>query len=205
MSVHVSSVVWKLRDITATQKLVLLFLADKANDDGVCWPGRTTIADECCLTARTVITATNELVAKGYLRVEHDPSDRYGTNVYHLQVSRGEIPSSLDSGMKETTFRGEIDDRSGVKELHPKHQKNRQGTNARARAKATPDTRWTPPAGPVPTAIPDETRCRHRNTRVECGACNPGTPVPPPPDLRAGLPPPRPGRKGHSYAPKAAS
>jgi hypothetical protein len=47
MSVHVSSWAWKQEIGDDGAKLVLLKLADSANDDGVSWPKRETLRTEC--------------------------------------------------------------------------------------------------------------------------------------------------------------
>jgi len=53
MSVHYIARVWAL-EIPSTPKLVLLSLADQANDKGICWPSQPHIARRCSLTDRAV-------------------------------------------------------------------------------------------------------------------------------------------------------
>ena len=57
MSIHISSPCWKIECPTAGQKLILLKLADNANDAGVCWPSLSTIAKDCGCSTRTVSRA----------------------------------------------------------------------------------------------------------------------------------------------------
>jgi hypothetical protein len=54
MSVHLSSRAWRVTGLTPTQKLVLLRLADMANDEGVCWPSYARIGAECEIEVRSV-------------------------------------------------------------------------------------------------------------------------------------------------------
>lgn len=54
-------------DLPASEKLVLLALADNANDEGHCWPSATTIARKCGQGERTVRRAVQSLIAKGHL------------------------------------------------------------------------------------------------------------------------------------------
>jgi len=54
VSVHVLSWAWKQRLGNPTRKLVLLKLADSANDDGECWPYQTTIAEDVGISRRSV-------------------------------------------------------------------------------------------------------------------------------------------------------
>jgi DNA-binding transcriptional ArsR family regulator len=51
------------RGLTSGQKLVLLGLADHADDEGVCWPGRRKLAEKCDLTERSVTRALADLEA----------------------------------------------------------------------------------------------------------------------------------------------
>tara|TARA_R110000787_G_scaffold275597_1_gene384198 strand:+ start:224 stop:1246 length:1023 start_codon:yes stop_codon:yes gene_type:complete len=70
MSVRVMTAVW---DITLcdSEKIVLLALADCANDEGWCWPSMATLAKKCSKTDRTVQHAIRDLVAAGHLtRIE---------------------------------------------------------------------------------------------------------------------------------------
>jgi len=53
MSISIMTKVWPMA-IPATAKLVLLSLADQANDKGVCWPSQPKIALRCSLSDRAV-------------------------------------------------------------------------------------------------------------------------------------------------------
>ena len=53
-----------------SERLVLLALADNANDEGVCWPSLNTIARKCSLERRSVIRLVAQLVDKGLLTVQ---------------------------------------------------------------------------------------------------------------------------------------
>ena len=53
MSISLMTEVWGM-SIPATPKLVLLSLADQANDFGVCWPSQPQIALRCSITDRAV-------------------------------------------------------------------------------------------------------------------------------------------------------
>lgn len=67
MSVHVSSAVWKIEGVTPTDKLILLKLADHANDDGECWPSIRRMVRETCLAKTTVCRRLRELEADGVI------------------------------------------------------------------------------------------------------------------------------------------
>jgi len=61
MSVHYSSAVWKAKIKDPIAKLVLLKLADNANDAGKCWPSIAKISEETGLCRRTVQTKIRSL------------------------------------------------------------------------------------------------------------------------------------------------
>lgn len=70
MSVKVMSLVWSL-DLPDSQKIVLLALADSANDEGVCWPSMASLTKKCSKGERTVQGVIKELVSAGHMtRVE---------------------------------------------------------------------------------------------------------------------------------------
>jgi len=50
------------------RKLVLIKLADNANDLGECWPSYQHIADQCEISRRSVITHVNKLEEMGFLK-----------------------------------------------------------------------------------------------------------------------------------------
>lgn len=85
MSIALMSQVWPL-DIPSTEKLVLLALADNANDDGECWPSIGTIADKTALSERTVHYAIKRLAQSGHLLIKN----RFGcSNLFTLIPARG--------------------------------------------------------------------------------------------------------------------
>ena len=81
MSIKLMTVVWEL-DLPPGEKLVLLALADQANDDGRnCWPAVETICKRSGQGERTVRRALQSLESKGLLTRHH----REGTSTqYHI-------------------------------------------------------------------------------------------------------------------------
>ena len=69
MSVKQSGCAWEAR-IDASSKLVLLAIADHANNDGVCWPGIEYIVYKTCLSRRTVLRQLKKLESDGYITVQ---------------------------------------------------------------------------------------------------------------------------------------
>ena len=78
-------------------KLVLISLADRANDHGQCWPAISTIADDCHCSRRTVERALTYLEEKGFIRRQTRASEGMKeTNIYHmtLDASQSRIDAS---------------------------------------------------------------------------------------------------------------
>lgn len=69
MSVKASTWAWA-QNLPATEKLVLLALADHADDDGVCWPGQEKLAKKTGLVRKSIYSCTKSLEAKGLLEIE---------------------------------------------------------------------------------------------------------------------------------------
>ena len=80
MSIKLMSVVWEL-DLPPGEKLVLLALADQANDEGThCWPSVATIAKRSGQNERTVRRALRNLETKGHLTC----NERRGTSTNYV-------------------------------------------------------------------------------------------------------------------------
>ena len=87
MSISLMTAVWKLEGLSATQKLVLLSLADNANDQGECYPSMAQIAKRTSLSDRAARSAIRSLEELGIV----SSAARNGTStVYFLS-----IPESL--------------------------------------------------------------------------------------------------------------
>lgn len=83
MSVHISSQVWTL-DMQSGKKLVLLALADMANDEGICWPSIQSLCKRTGLSERAIQLHLRELQAAGLLGRE----ERYKqSTIYHLTIA----------------------------------------------------------------------------------------------------------------------
>ena len=74
-------------DLDQSQTLVLLALADAANDDGVCWPSQAEIGRKARLKDRAVRNQIRSLEAMGLVSVSsRSTSQGRKTNVYRLNV-----------------------------------------------------------------------------------------------------------------------
>ena len=87
MSILAMTWAWGLMDLDQSQTLVLLALADAANDDGVCWPSQAEIGRKARLKDRAVRNQIRSLEAMGLVSVSsRSTSQGRKTNVYRLNV-----------------------------------------------------------------------------------------------------------------------
>jgi GntR family transcriptional regulator len=75
--------VWALfqKGLSASERVVLVYLANKANGSRVCWPAVPTIAKEMELSVRTVQGAIQRLSTLGLIRIE---ARRRETHNFHI-------------------------------------------------------------------------------------------------------------------------
>lgn len=80
------------------RKLVLLKLADNANDDGICFPSYQYIADKCEMTRRSAISHIEYLIKMGLVsKKERKNKDGSISNLYFLHLEQGSENFALDS------------------------------------------------------------------------------------------------------------
>lgn len=92
MSFKLMAEVFDVKVGSPIRKMVLLKLADQANDNGECYPSYETIANACELSRRSVITHIKWLEENGYLWIEHrynHEAKKNFSNMYHLTLSKG--------------------------------------------------------------------------------------------------------------------
>jgi hypothetical protein len=68
MSIKLMTAVWDREDLSSTQKLVLLSLADWANDEGLCWPSIDRLAKKTSMAGRSVQRIIRDLESMGFIR-----------------------------------------------------------------------------------------------------------------------------------------
>ena len=91
MSIAALNWAWSQECPNAPSKLVLLALADKANEEGECWPGMDTVAAMAGVSQRQVSTHLGRLEQAGLVVRKRRRSSlgRLGRNVYHLNMTSG--------------------------------------------------------------------------------------------------------------------
>lgn len=88
MSIRLMNKVWDMQ-LPASQKIVLLALADQANDEGYCWPAIPTIARRSSKSERTIFAMLVDLENAGHL----SRKQRTGTStlyVIHPVINEGD-------------------------------------------------------------------------------------------------------------------
>lgn len=97
MSHAATKSVWDIRGISLTQKVVLLCLADHADQDMRCFPSLARIADQTCMSPRAAWQALRELEKAGLIKTEG--RGRNQSNVYTLDLaSHATAPSASNAG-----------------------------------------------------------------------------------------------------------
>jgi len=76
-----------------TTKLVLLKLADNANDEGECWPSYSTIAKVCEIDRRTAVRHVQTLIDKGMVKREKQYTGKSKTNNRYKLTLEHQQPS----------------------------------------------------------------------------------------------------------------
>lgn len=85
MSIRVMTEIWDNAPLCGSTKLLLLCLADHANDDGICWPSIGRLAARCGLQDRQTQNQLERLERQGY--ITRDIGQGYnnaGTNLYRI-------------------------------------------------------------------------------------------------------------------------
>lgn len=138
MSVRVMSIVWEL-DLPPGEKLVLLALADQANDKGLqCWPALSTIAHKSGQNERTVRRAIRSLESKGHLTCHFRAGE---STQYHVHPGHHAPPDKLPARTKTT----ETPDTTPPKPSRTiKTQKDKPSVLARAGRKHPMPEGWKP-------------------------------------------------------------
>lgn len=92
MSIRLMTIVWEMQNLTPTQKLILLALADNASDEGVCWPSITTLSRKSSLARSTVAEQLNDL--EQLKLIVRDRGNSHRSTVYTVSLI-GSPPAGL--------------------------------------------------------------------------------------------------------------
>lgn len=93
MSFKLVAAVFDMKVGNPLRKMVLIKLADQANDEGVCWPSYESIANSCEISRRSVVTHIQWLEDNGFLWIErryNAEESKNFSNRYHLTLSKAQ-------------------------------------------------------------------------------------------------------------------
>jgi len=140
------STAWTAAGCASSTKLVLLALADNANDAGVCWPAIPSIARRCSLDERTVYRAIATLEGLGHVTTESRPGRSTIYRVHPCQEVSPDKSPPLAQRHPTPDTKSPTPDRapppSSLREdlTIKNRQGNRQGrAGARARSRSVPE------------------------------------------------------------------
>lgn len=170
---HVASTwAWQQKLDNARHKLLLVKLADSANDDGFCWPSVRTLAEHTGISKSAISRATKALADAGLIRiVERLKQDgSRGSNYYFLLM-----PGVSHSGGTPASHSGRDTVSHAERDITVKNpQENRQDPSAARAAEPAPEhlgeRRWRvaskrPNAGPfVVDLSTTKCTCENRST-----------------------------------------
>lgn len=192
MSVRVMTWVWEHSRAEGLHRLVLLAIADSADDTGAnAWPSVATIAAKCRISERTVQRTVQALADDGQLEVAWNAGPR-GTNRFRVVMT---VPEPAPSEPDPTTPSAEEtgpDPRPAVTPMPRRRASTRPPSGSHPRRRVTPDrsvgggvTAVSPepslrPSPPQPPASGGSVCTRHSRPRSGCADCATPKPVPPP-------------------------
>lgn len=143
MSIALMTAVWKL-DLPPSDKMVLLALADAANDDGVTWmavksrtEGKSDLLTKCSLSERAVQGAIKRLCEGGQLTRIDRPGKGVIWTVHPRSICAPQIMPPAENDTDPRSICGET-----VSNL-PSEAKASSGTPLKRGARFVPD-RWEP-------------------------------------------------------------
>ena len=101
--------VWKASSYREERLLVLLALADWANDQGLCWPSYDQIAQKTRITRRGAIKITQHFIQEGVVEVYKIGLGRGNRTQYLLRGESGRwsvstVPSAEKKGERRSPF-----------------------------------------------------------------------------------------------------
>ena len=115
MSIKLMTHVWDHSPHHGTTLLMLLALADHANDDGLCWPSVPRLAARCRISERQAISVLQALEKAGDITIERG-CGRGHASLYHV---KGEGDFTLSKKGEIQRKKGEVQRRKGEVAISP--------------------------------------------------------------------------------------
>lgn len=133
------SLVWANGPLPPHQRLMMLALADNANDRGLSWPSVSTLAQKCSVKERAAQYTLQSLQSDGWLSIEERPGR---SNYYRVNVDR--LTHAMEC-TPATDCTGAAEEREVVQPTAPEPSMNHQEVptpptpRKRGRLQYTPD------------------------------------------------------------------
>ena len=102
MSIKIMSWVWDNSPYEGKVLLIHLALADFANDDGMCWPNQTRIADKCRCSVETVRTSVRRMEEDGLVEIVKASAGRGSSHVYRLVNPKSSVDFARKNPQADT-------------------------------------------------------------------------------------------------------
>jgi len=102
---------WAWEQLLApTPKLILMALADAADDDGYSWPSVAKVSKKCCVSGRTVQRVIQQFVAADLLIITNrfTATGRQTSNGYRLKMIKPGYPDKMSPSGKTSGCQGGI-------------------------------------------------------------------------------------------------
>lgn len=121
MSIHMMNRVWRESSAKGSQLLLLLAVADFADDDGIAWPGIDALARKTRLSRRQTQYNIQALIQSGELEmIDPGGSGAKDTNKYRVTPDKGaKIAPCKDSRVQSATNKGATDGQIRVQPIAP--------------------------------------------------------------------------------------
>jgi len=136
MSVQAISLALALRGVSPSEKLLLLTLANYADERMKCWPSQRRLAEDTCLTDRTVRALLAALEGRGIItRVSRDRQDgSRATDIITRHLEGGvpetiSAPPEIDSRGTGNSFRGVPEMVSALTTFEPSSEPSEEPSN----------------------------------------------------------------------------
>lgn len=120
MSMKLMVKVMEIKVGSPVRKLVLLKIADNANDDYEAFPSYETIADHCELNKRSVMRHVNQLVKDGLLTKTYRKGPKgNSTNIYRIVLPSDKLSPPTSEVVTESHQGSDTESLGVVTESHP--------------------------------------------------------------------------------------
>lgn len=137
MSIKLMSDVWRHSQHSKSALIILLALADQAQDDGFCWPSIDKLAKKARVSRRTVLNVLDVLEQSEELSILRNWGHK-GNNLYHVTPYMGDhltapidweeitLPDRVVESGVGKDYPSDASSEKHIRELHPNHNEQKE-------------------------------------------------------------------------------